>query len=161
MTKLLIEQKQYEWDTNYRQAGRVDPQKAGEALTSLAELDGQRLTTESVVEYAKPKRSPLHGGFEWDDALAATEHRQLQARQMMKSLRVIHVDREEQEPTRVFLNVRYGDGSQSYATVDHIMDDDDLYASVLGDAVSGLKAWQRRYRDIKELKHIHDAITAL
>lgn len=149
--------KTYEWDDGYRRAGHVDAQQAGPVLEKLAERAQGQLTTGAVVEAAKPKRSPLHGGFEWDDSLAAAEHRSYQARKMVNSLRIVIVGEEAQEPQRLFLNVRYS-GGHAYSTVDHILSDEELYQSVLDDAVGALKAWQKRYKEIKELRKVHEAI---
>jgi len=156
----IFELKTYQWDANYRRSGQVRAEEAGPLLESLAEELGERLTTEVVVEAAQPKDSPIHGAFEWDDSLAAMEHRSLQARQLLKSLRVVIAGQEDQEPQRLFLNVRYED-SQAYSTVQHILDDAGLYAVVLRDAVIALKAWQKRYKDLKELKKVHDVIREL
>lgn len=39
-----------------------------------------------IVEAARDENSPLHGVFEWDDTIAAEEHRLLQARQLIRTI---------------------------------------------------------------------------
>ncbi len=60
----------------------VDPQVLGDAVERAGSAEG-------LVELAQPKRSPLHGLFEWDDVVAAHRHRVAQAGQIIRSLDVI------------------------------------------------------------------------
>ena len=56
-----------------------------EGLSTLASRDG-RVTPESFLELATPEVSPLHHLFEWDDDVAAMEHRLHQARQIVRTV---------------------------------------------------------------------------
>lgn len=59
-------------------------------LSVLKRLENQgRLKPEDVVNEAKKPSSPLHDYFEWDDEKAANEHRLEQARQLIRSVRVV------------------------------------------------------------------------
>ena len=49
--------------------------------------------TEDLVERAKPKDSPAHRGFEWNDKKAGHEFRLIQARQWIRRVTIIHEDR--------------------------------------------------------------------
>jgi hypothetical protein len=51
------------------------------------EHDGQ-LTAEILLVAATPDSHPLHAHFEWDDSVAATQHRLEQARRLIRSCRV-------------------------------------------------------------------------
>jgi hypothetical protein len=53
-----------------------------------------RLRPADVVEDARDPASPLHDEFEWDDALAAAEHRLARAETLIRAFRfeVIHTD---------------------------------------------------------------------
>jgi len=66
--------------------------------TELMRIWDQRgeLTPALVVEAARPGDSPLHGQFEWDDAVAAELHRQEQARTMIRrvTIKVTHSNEE-------------------------------------------------------------------
>jgi hypothetical protein len=149
---------QFEWDGRYRRAGQVDANAAGEALVQLTQDFGEFLEPEAVIEKAKPKRSPLHSGFEWDDSLAALEHRKHQARDMLKSLRVIVVNAEgEKAPTRVFLNIQQG-SEQGYFLTHKVLEEPDLYSTLLQTAQAQLQAWHQRYKELGELSIVHRAI---
>ena len=59
-----------------------------DVVAALAELEssGGRLTPNGVVEAARDAASPLHYHFEWDDSVAAEQHRLDQARRLITSV---------------------------------------------------------------------------
>jgi hypothetical protein len=61
-----------------------------EQVQRVADLeDNGILTPKSVVDDARKTKSPLHELFQWNDALAAEEHRLDQARAIIRSVEVI------------------------------------------------------------------------
>lgn len=48
-----------------------------------------------LVEAARPKTSPAHAGFEWDNKKAGDEYRLLQARTWIKRVEIVIEDRKE------------------------------------------------------------------
>lgn len=64
------------------------------------------LTADLVVEEARPKQSPLHPYFEWDDRRAAEQHRLEQARLMIRRVKfVVQSPDETPRMTREFRTV--------------------------------------------------------
>ena len=64
------------------------------------------VTAPEVVHIAKDEESPLHPYFEWDDKAAGHEYRLIQARQLLRRVRVEYDDK----PVRlVHVNVSYSD----------------------------------------------------
>jgi hypothetical protein len=61
------------------------------ALEELAARNNGRLTPEEVIAAAKPKSSPLHDHFTWDDKSAAHMQRLYEARELIRSVRVTTV----------------------------------------------------------------------
>jgi hypothetical protein len=57
-----------------------------------------KLTPSMLVEAAKPKDSPAHGGFEWDDKKAGREYRLWQARGWYKRIQILREAASEPEP---------------------------------------------------------------
>lgn len=56
------------------------------------------LVADDVVEWATPVTSPLHEHFEWDDSVAGHEYRLVQARQLIRRVKItVHP---KSEPTR-------------------------------------------------------------
>jgi hypothetical protein len=59
-----------------------------EALREIADANAGDLTADAVVEAARPKDSPLHGFFEWDNRQAADSYRLTQARTLIRKVRI-------------------------------------------------------------------------
>mgnify|MGYP001809541431 CR=1 FL=1 len=66
----------------------IDPQAAGEELERIKQRDGT-LTAPAVVDEARPDDAVLHPAFEWQDPVAAERYREIQARTLIKKVRVI------------------------------------------------------------------------
>lgn len=60
---------------------------AATAIRELAERKGT-LTAEIVLEAAKPKNSPLHSHFDWNDTAAARKYRLIQAAELIRRIKV-------------------------------------------------------------------------
>lgn len=135
-----------------------DAQVIGERLSNL--MQSGPVTPEDVLQDAKPKRSPIHDYFEWDNESAANEYRLNQARYYMRSIEVI-VEMVEQ-PVRAFhvVNVKTdtGDISRGYLPIVHIKEEPDLLSQVIESARRELVAWQRRYSQYQELEPANVAI---
>lgn len=78
----------------YRVPGGVTAKGAAIVLADL--LAGGELTTERMLAAAKPKNSPVHNICEWDDALAAHEHRLRQCRVFLRGVTITVGGREPQ-----------------------------------------------------------------
>ena len=144
---------EYKWGNAWVNA---DAQRVGERLEVLQHLNGERLTPRLVVEDARPIDSPLHPCFEWDDVRAAELHREHQARQVLRSIRVVtqeddHTPRE----ARMFVNVietRGDDEPQhGYVTMARVMSDGELFQQVLHQAARDLAAFEDRYAQFQAL----------
>ena len=61
----------------------------GNDLLSIKEANGGMLYACDVVNSARDESSPLHPFFEWDDSLAAEQHRLGQARKLITSVVVV------------------------------------------------------------------------
>jgi hypothetical protein len=127
----------------------VTAQIAGERLEQL-QAAHEVLTPKLIVEDARSEEAALHPIFEWDDSLAAEQHREQQARGLMRSIRLIQVGEQSCEPQRVYLNVSTGT-QRGYCTSARIMSDDVLREQVLARAKDDLKAWRVRYAELQEL----------
>ena len=70
----------------------VTANDAGDELSRIYEEKGE-LTAPLVVDESRPQDAPLHPAFEWDDLIAAEKHREHQARNIIKSVKVIQPDK--------------------------------------------------------------------
>lgn len=112
---------------------------------------------EAVVKRAKSKRNPLHGEFEWDDAVAAHEHRVFRAKSMIRHISVKRDDIATSRPQRMYHVVTVSPqkpgekARRAYRTTDEIMKDPDSRAELLGRALNELISFRNRFRDLQEL----------
>jgi len=62
-----------------------------EELLAIREQYGQ-LTPAAIVDAARDEDHPLHGRFEWDDAVAGEKYRLAQARELIRVVREKYTD---------------------------------------------------------------------
>ena len=104
-----------------------DRELVAEKLAEIADLNGGRLTPDLVLDEAKDPNSILHGLFEWDDSLAAHQHRLFQARQIITSVRVV-ITTENRKISTVYY-VRDPEAAsmeQGYVSIDKLKTSSDL-----------------------------------
>jgi hypothetical protein len=70
-------------------------------LSLLMEAHG-RLTPQLVVDAARPDDAPLHSRFEWNDEIAGERYRLDQAREIIRSVRVVYRDATTEERARSY-----------------------------------------------------------
>lgn len=90
----------------YRPSGSIPgltAQTVGEELERIRLAHDGRLTPPAIVRAATPKSSPLHVAFEWDNATAGKAWREHQARNIVRSVRVVY---SETESGPAYVNVR-------------------------------------------------------
>ena len=129
----------YGWKIGSRIA--VNAQQAGELFEQL-----ETVTPESVLEAAKSEDSPIHSAFEWNDTRAAEQYRISQARHLINCLTVTVVE-SEKEPIRAYFKV----SDDGYEQTKEIMKIETKRLSLLEQALSELRCFQRKYAMLKEL----------
>ena len=155
--------KKYEFKKGaFRNAPGLDAQEIGEALISIHDSEGE-LTPEAVIKAAKPKSSPMHRWFEWDNTKAASQHRLSQARKLIQIVRVriIRGDEPEAEaePIRAFVSMIDGDAKdRHYESILDVMVDQDKRDRLLRQAFKELTALQNRYDELSELAGVFAAV---
>ena len=143
------------WKDGYSKAGRVDPRAAYAEIERLRKAGGGDISPEALVEAARKARSPLHGGFEWDDTAAAHAHRLEQARVMIRSLVVVYADAPRAQ-SRVYEVVhRPAEGQERprrfYSSSEEVLADPEARARLLSDVLRQLVALRSRYKQLQEL----------
>lgn len=127
----------------------ANPQTIGTALAAIAESAKGELTPLAVVNSARPKNSPLHKHFEWDDALAAEAHRLDQARNLIRIVSVKDASTEE-GMTRAFQSIASKSGT-SYRHIEEIKSSVELQLALLRQAEGDLQAFEKRYRSLTDV----------
>ena len=139
----------------------ADAQIIGPEIDRLA-LQSKSAATD-ILDSARVESSPLHGYFEWDNAVAAEEYRLDQARAMARCYVVKTVDmRPDAKPVRGTFAVRPmtvnregqqvpRSGASVYMTVEQVQRNHYLAAQVLAKAKADLISWARRYQEVRVL----------
>jgi hypothetical protein len=139
--------------------------KASDAIRELAEKHGQ-LTPEIVLEAAKPKTSPLHRFFQWDNTKAAAQYRLVQAACLIRRIKVTYQTADEKTVrVRAFVNVtperrECADedpdaGTRGiYVSTHDAMTSDHYRAQVLQQCKSDVETFRRKWTALNEASDI-------
>lgn len=125
-----------------------------EALQDIYDRRGI-LTARIVVEEAHADTNVgkyLHDRFEWDDAVAAEQHRLTQASEMIRSQMVIYrpaTEREQARRGRAYVSLPDGDG-RAYKQVGEVVEDEFLSRLALQEMEREWKALYRKYSSFGE-----------
>jgi len=152
----------YKWRPGSRVKGSA--QTVGETLESIRNDNGGVLTPGAVVEAARPKKSPLHDQFEWNDADAAEQWRLAQARNLLRAVVTVTGDKESPTITSAFVHLRDSDVSeQAYYSIHEAMGDPAKREQILREALRELQAFRKKYDGLEVLAGLFeqmDRITA-
>ena len=137
-----------------------DAQVVGEALMSVREARG-RLVAQDVVDIARPPKSALHQFFEWNDALAAEQHRLAQARLLIRSVVLVETaEHGEITPIRAFAKITTEE-INSYEPITMVMADKHLREAVLREVRSEIKSLRDKVSTFEELGQVLSALDAV
>jgi len=158
----------YGWQSNKTMKVKTKyiPMPGSRISTTAAEKIGReigRITKkhgcakpEIVVDEASSPSNPLHTYFTWDDSEAAHQWRITEARQIIRSVRIVRSDMpaQEQPVVRAFMNVNASDMEQAftgrgYIPMTRVLKSEDYKKQILNVAMSELREWQDRYADYK------------
>jgi hypothetical protein len=94
------------------------------------------VTADQAGDELARKEAPLHPAFEWDDAIAAERHREHQARNIIRSVKVITEDKPS-EPVYVHIS-----SAQSYKPMAEVVKCVSMYAEALLSAIKQVEQAQ-------------------
>lgn len=106
--------KRYAWTSHFIKA---DPTATGKLFEQIRREHDGKLLDVDIVKSARPRKSPIHKEFEWDDRKAAHKHRCYVARKLQGNLRVVELEKGEEVQRRVYVNVKH-EGESFYTTVE-------------------------------------------
>ena len=138
---------------------KADAQDIGETLEKTRVKNGGLLTPQLVVRAAKPKKSPLHECFEWNDVKAAELYREDRARYVLRHIAVVYADEAagEQRTVRAFISIK-DDGERIYQSTLVAMQSVDLRQQILDRALRELEQFRGRYHEFEELVGVFAAM---
>lgn len=136
----------HKWKAGSRVPVSVDANMAAPILAGLQADDGTILP-DDVVEAAKPKESPLHQCFTWDDQIAATFWRRHEARIIIRALVVVPENGASE--VSAYTHVKASkDGSGGYYPTAAVLINEDLYTRALQEAMEGLAMAKHRLQEL-------------
>ncbi len=147
----------YSWKSGY--SYKTSAQTVGEVLEQI-EAEKGGVTSRDFLEVSRPVESATHSMFEWNDSIAAEKFRLSQASMIIHQVEV-HIESGNEERTAAaFVNIvaKKPTTEGSYVNVMRAMDNDEMRAQVLANAYSELKSFEKKYKDLSELKGVMDAI---
>lgn len=126
-------------------------------LERLRKKGGGVLMPSDVVEAARPKHSPLHGSFTWDDGEAAEKYRLWQARQLI-SVHVVLIGKKKQS-TRMYVSLSTDreDGG-GYRFITDVLGNAEARQTLLMDARKDMIRFREKYETLAELKDVLSAM---
>lgn len=146
----------YKWK-NYKYS--VPAEIVGNHFEKLEKTQGN-LTSATVLESARPTDSPIHSLFEWDDTKAAEKYRLKQATQIICNLAVeIETDKKPIE-CRAFMEVT-NEKNGKFVNVQSAFQCEESREIVLHRALQELAVFKQKYKNLKELAKVFDAIEDL
>lgn len=130
-------------------------------LTGVYEARGS-LTPAILVDEARATDHPLHDRFEWDDAIAGEKYRLVQARHIIRSVRIEYGSDDDGTPrtARGYLNVTrdYGDEEvdpdRSYVPTEEALSDPLMSRLVLRQFELDAKAFRARWSHLREYAQV-------
>jgi hypothetical protein len=123
------------------------------ALLSDVATEYGALTPGNLVHAATPEEHPLHNRFEWDNERAGHQYRLAQAREIIRSVRVVFPtgDPAERRSVRAFHSVASGEERvRVYEDVDEILVDPIKRALLLRDMERDWRLLRDRWRSFTE-----------
>lgn len=138
---------------------KVEPDLVGQQIEALAKEYGV-CSPRMLVETARPKKSPIHNLFEWNDVLAAEKWRIEQGRAVVQTLRIVSRDGEiDDSPAFVHVRIVTEDGvSEGYKPSIHMATDEEMAGFVLAEALAQLNSLRRRYGRLRKLGKVWAAL---
>ena len=146
----------YKWKTyGYSVPAKV----VGKHFEKLEKKQGE-LTSQNVLDSARPEKSPIHSLFEWDDSKAAEQFRLKQASQLICNLSVEIETEDKPVEVRAYMDVSEAKVG-SYLNVKSAFENKDTREIVLRRALNELIAFKAKYKNLMELQKVFDAIESL
>ncbi len=124
----------YEWkDDAVGPTSKIKANDVGKILEKLEKKHGGA-TPEDILKEAKPKKSPIHNWFEWDNTEAARKHREWQARSLVQQVVVVYEIKGKNKPrtVRAFVSI-IENNHRHYASTARVLSNIDLRKQAIDD----------------------------
>ena len=137
----------------------VSAETVGKEFERIEKEHGE-ITSELVLKDAEPENSPMHGLFEWDDAVAGHKYRLQQATQIIISLAKEVEEDPKPKPVRAYYNVS-NERKGSFVNVKTAFENPDTRDIILKRALRELESFKEKYQNLSELAGVFKQIDKL
>ena len=134
---------------------------AREELERLRNLHGGVITPDHVVTAARPRSSPLHNSFTWDDGDAAHQWRLEQARHLLRIYVMTIGDGQKAKETRMYVSLGVDRANAGgYRSIVDVLSDAGMRAQLLDDARTDMMRFHAKYAGLVELADVFKSMTS-
>ncbi len=123
-------------------------QEKKRVLDEIASANGGHLVPDAVVEAARDPSHPFHDTFLWDDSRAAQAYRLDQARELIRSVRVVFEVKERTIKSVYYVSNPDRPEGGEYIAVPKVRTNSQLAAGVVADELRRAAAAIARARDV-------------
>lgn len=131
-------------------------------LRAIHSRDGV-ITCEAVLEAARPKSSPLHDYFTWEDSRAAERYRLIEAGRLIATVRIEYTPKKAAQVVYTPAFIPTGtssEGKKQYYPVEEISKNDFLREKALADARNEMENTRARYSHLVDLLELSSEVFA-
>ena len=150
----------YKWKTPGFYSMSADT--AAQEIKRIERVDGA-ITPVGIVDASRPTEAVLHTCFDWNDATAAEQWRQQQARALIRNIVEVHVaEPEKTEPVivRAFVHVD-GEERNVYRQLNVVVNEENGRDRLLQTAMRELSDFREKYKSLVEFAAIFAMIDEL
>jgi hypothetical protein len=124
-----------------KKGSRINDKEAQLIGTIIEEysIKNNGISSEDIVNIAKPKTSKLHKYFTWDDKRAGKLYRIQEARALIASVQEIKIIRGKQKEQRSFFSVENNEGQQVYLHINKILKTNNYLQQLISEAQKYIK----------------------
>lgn len=143
-----------------RKGGATVVVEAYRKLTKGRPSMTSRELARAFVDYSRPKSSPTHAMFEWDDRKVAEQARIDRASTILASVRVIMHEQPDLPPVQWIPTVIMG-GVQGRHEIREVMKSGDTMAALVERALAEAQAWVRRHERLRDVARLAGVFSAI
>jgi len=150
----------FECKYSYRVPGlqKAPAEVTGKVFEELANSE-KGLSPRTLVDASRDVNAPLHNEFEWRDDVAAEKYRLTQAQGIITNLRIVTIQADGSKALDRAFVVKPG-GESQYVFIQNALSREDWKDHLIEEARRECKAFLGKYRRIKALAGITDAMEA-
>ena len=133
--------------------------KAQDEVNRIASSNKDRITPEMILSPASKKTNPMHDYFEWDNSSAGHQYRVIQARRLIRSIKVTIVSRHVEVTAVAYVrDPACGNDEQGYVSVSKVRTEDDNARDVMLDEFTRVSSALKRARELATVFNMVDDV---